>query len=325
MPPPPPPPVPAPRSLSVSSLTLKCSDCDKRSFKDDIVSFNIGGHIYSTTRSTIHDNVDSQSLLALIITNRTTTRLDHDGRYFLDRDGTYFRYILNYFRDKKLVLPENFSELKQLCLEAKYFQIDRLINEIENRLNTTNEQIKQLKIGVNFTLISNLNQGGRILTLIGPLKLIRLFHIESIGRQFLKIITNFTDPTNISCQCTFPLDDKLISCQPFDPLQRIVLAKQARKMGMAVSYSDDYFYIPIERQIMFRDQLAELLLDKYHGKLLHKNVTYEKNANSNLDGSYTLVENWFIPTISINKCEETNGLINQDGNLYSNISMTDGL
>ncbi|CAF0878443.1 unnamed protein product [Rotaria sordida] len=319
----PPPPVPAPRSLSVSSLIFKCTDNEKKNFKDDIVTFNIGGHIYSTTYSTINENVDSQSLLALIISNRTTTSLDKNGHYFIDRDGTYFRYILNYFRDKKLFLPENFTELKQLCSEAKFYQIDRLVNEIENRLNTSNEQNKQLQIGLNFTLISNLNQGGKILTLIGPLKLIYLFHIEPIGRQFLKTISNFNDPTNISCQCTFPVDDKLISCQPFDQLQRIVLAKQARKMGMAVSYCDDYFYIPIERQIMLRDELAQLLLNKYNGKLLHTNITYEKKSNTDHDGSYTLVENWFIPNISIIKCLETNGIMNQDGNIYSNTSMTD--
>ena len=166
------PPVPAPRSLSVSSLTF---DNDKKTFKDDIITFNIGGQIYSTTRLTINENVDSQSYLALIIRNQTTTKIDQNGHYFLDRDGIYFRYILNYFRDKKLILPENFTELKQFCSEAKFYQIDRLINEIENRLNTTNELNKQLQIGLNFTLISNLNQGSRILTLIGPLKLIRLF------------------------------------------------------------------------------------------------------------------------------------------------------
>ncbi|UJR15467.1 hypothetical protein I4U23_002410 [Adineta vaga] len=319
------PPVPAPRSVSVSSLNFKCPDNEKQDFMDDIVTFNIGGHIYSTTRSTINGNVDEQSFLALIIRNQTTTRLDHHGHYFIDRDGTYFRHILNYFRDQKLCLPENFQELKQLCSEAKFYQIDRLINEIENRLNSVNEHTKKLEIGLNFTLISNLNQGGRILTLIGPLKLIRLFQIETIGKQFLKIITNFTDPANISCQCTFPLDDKLISCQPFDQLQRLVLAKQARKMGLAVSYSDDYFYIPIERSIMLRDEFAHLLLNNYSAKLLHTNITYEKTSHVNHDdGSYTLVENWFLPNVSLAKCEETNGLVPREDNIYLNRSMTDG-
>ena len=302
-------------------------DSDKKQINDDIVSFNIGGHIYSTARSTIAGNVDSQSCLALIVADRTSTaRLDQHGRYFIDRDGTYFRYILNYFRDRKLHLPENFAELKQLCAEAKFYQIDRLVNEIENRLNTSDERLKQLQIGLNFTLISNLNQGGRILTLIGPLRLTRLFHLESIGRQFLKIISNYTDTTNISCQCTFPIDDKLISCQAFDQLQRIVLAKQARKMGMAVSYSDDYFYIPIERTMISRDELAQLLLNTYDGKLLHTNITYEKTSSSNHDGSYTLVENWFIPNLSLVKCEATNGLVHPDGgHHYSSASIKDGL
>lgn len=306
------PPVPAPRSLSVSSLASIS--------KDEIITLNIGGQIYSTTRSTIINNVDSQAYLALIIRNETNVPLDKHGHYFLDRDGTYFRYILNYFREKKLILPENFTELKQLCCEAKFYQIDRLVDEIENRLNTHNEHKKQLEIGVNFTLISNLNQGGRILTLIGPLKLIRFFPLDSLGKQFLKIISNFADPSTIACQCTFPLDDKLISCQPFDALQRVVLAKQARKMGMAVSYCDDYFYIPIERHIINRDEFAQLILNQYHGKLLHSNVTYEKTSNQS---SYSLVENWFIPNISLNQCEQTNGLIRRDGSIYSDLNMTD--
>jgi hypothetical protein len=75
----PPPPVPAPRSLSVSSLTVKCTDNEKKNFKDDIITFNIGGHIYSTTRSTINDNVDCQSYLALIIRNQTTTTTQFDS------------------------------------------------------------------------------------------------------------------------------------------------------------------------------------------------------------------------------------------------------
>lgn len=300
-------------------------DTAEKTFKDDIVTFNIGGQIYSTTRTTINNNVDSQSLLALMINHRSNARLDTNGRYFIDRDGTYFRYILNYFRDQKLVLPENFTELKQLCSEAKFYQIDRLINEVENRLNTSNEHRKQLQLGINFTLISNLNQGGRIVTMIGPLQLIRLFHLEPISRSFLKIIAKFTDPSNISCQCTFPVDDKLISCQPFDQLQRIVLAKQARKMGLAVSYCDDYFYLPIERHILTRDEFGQLLSNKYDGQLLHTNITFEKNSTSNHDGSYTLVENWFVPHTSIAKCEETNGLIGSDGHIHSNPSIKDEL
>ena len=74
------------------------------------------------------------------------------------------------------------------------------------------------------------------------------------------------------------------------------------------------FYLPIERHIMLRDEFAQLLLNKYHGKLLHTNITYEKSSN---DGSYTLVENWFVPNISVIQCEQSNGLIHHEESIYS--------
>jgi hypothetical protein len=264
---------------------------------DDIITFNIGGQIYSTKRSTINENVDSQSYLSLIIKNQTKIQLDENSRYFIDRDGKYFSYILNYFRERKLLLPENFQEFKQLILEAKFYQIDRLINEIENRLNRSNENNH---IGFQLTLISKLNENRRLVKLIGPLKLISLFKIQLIGEKFLNIISSYVDPEKILCQLTFPFNEKLILCQPLDQLQKFVLAKQAKKMGLMVSYCEDYFYIPIERNTMARDEFSYLLLNKYNGKLLNTSISY--------DDSYNLIENWLLST--------------QSDEIYSNASLT---
>ncbi len=276
--------MPASQNLSVSLWTDHLND------NDDIITFNIGGEIYSTKRSTINENVDSQSFLSLIIKNQTKIRVNQSGQYFIDRDGKYFCYILNYFREKKLRLPENFCELKQLLFEAKFYQIDRLINEIENRLNRTDENNQRCHIGLQFTLISNFNLNKRILKLIGPLKLISFFHVQLIGEKFLKIISAFHDPQNILCQFIFPFNEKLISCQPFDQLQRFVLAKQAKKMGLIVSYCEDYFYIPTQRDIMSRDEFSQLLLNKYNGKILNANITSDDSCN--------LVEHWLLSTQS---------------------------
>jgi hypothetical protein len=262
-------------------------EASEKLFPDDIVNFNIGGQIYSTKRSTINDNVDSQAFLALIIKNQTKIQLDENGRYFIDRDGKYFSLILNYLREKKLFLSENFQEFKQLISEAKFYQIDRLINEIENRLNRTNENNQ---IGFQLTLISKLNQSQRILKLIGPLKFIFLFNIQSIGEKFLNIISSYVDPKNILCQFTFPFNEKLILCQPLDQLQKFVLAKQAKKMGLIVSYCEDYFYLPIQRDIMARDEFSYLLLNKYNGKLLNTNITHDDSCN--------LIENWLLSSQS---------------------------
>lgn len=43
--------------------------------------------------------------------------------YFIDRDGNMFRHILNFMRNSKLLIPENFREIELLLEEAKYFEI----------------------------------------------------------------------------------------------------------------------------------------------------------------------------------------------------------
>ena len=38
---------------------------------------------------------------------RFDTKPDKDGTYFIDRDRTHFRYILNYLRTRELVVPDD--------------------------------------------------------------------------------------------------------------------------------------------------------------------------------------------------------------------------
>ena len=192
----------------------------KLSHLDRIVTLNIGGQIYSTKQSTISNNVDSQSFLARLIDNPTP----NNEPYFIDRDGKYFSYFLNYFREKKLTFPANNDELKQLLIEAKFYQLDRLINEIENRFNRNNEQSQRDSIACPVLIISKLHSDRRVLRFLGSLQFIFLFRITSIGEKFLKIISSsFRDLQKIQCQFTFPFQEQLISCQPIDQLEKFVL------------------------------------------------------------------------------------------------------
>lgn len=45
--------------------------------------------------------------------------------YFIDRDGDMFRHILNFLRNKKLLLPADFPHVELLLHEAVYFELDR--------------------------------------------------------------------------------------------------------------------------------------------------------------------------------------------------------
>ena len=46
-------------------------------------------------------------MLHAMFSGRFDTKPNEDGSYFIDRDGTHFRYILNYLRTGQLLLPED--------------------------------------------------------------------------------------------------------------------------------------------------------------------------------------------------------------------------
>ena len=66
-----------------------------------------------------------------------------DGSVFIDRDGTYFRIILNYLRGNILSiadLPNDAPTLSDLFKEVNYYQLTALQDIIKPRKNTVDEQ-----------------------------------------------------------------------------------------------------------------------------------------------------------------------------------------
>merc|ERR1712079_190672 len=95
-----------------------------------IIDLNVGGVLYTTSAETLTKNTGS--LLCTLFSGGTDTLLhDSKGRVFIDRDGVLFRYILDYLRNGRLVLPDNFQESERLKLEAEYFQIEELQHQLE--------------------------------------------------------------------------------------------------------------------------------------------------------------------------------------------------
>ena len=115
-------------------------DSERRRFDDEIrrvqelnrisdtrVRLNIGGHTFMTSTLTLTRDVDS--MLAAMFSGRHALTQEADGSYFIDRDGTHFRYILNYLRDggfRNDALPTDKGILSEVLAEAEFYQLSGL-------------------------------------------------------------------------------------------------------------------------------------------------------------------------------------------------------
>ena len=89
--------------------------------------------------STLTLTKDPDSMLSAMFSGRHALRQDDDGAYFIDRDGTHFRYILNYLRDggyRPGTLPADPCFLGELCTEAEYYQLAALSRLLTDQMRT---------------------------------------------------------------------------------------------------------------------------------------------------------------------------------------------
>lgn len=99
------------------------------------IRLDVGGSVFTTSRLTL--TRDADSMLAAMFSGRHHVTQEADGTVFIDRDGTHFRYILNYLRDGGVNqdgLPRDRQVLKELRNEAVYFQLNGLVQTIEKYL-----------------------------------------------------------------------------------------------------------------------------------------------------------------------------------------------
>ncbi|KAG2233889.1 hypothetical protein INT48_005230 [Thamnidium elegans] len=87
--------------------------------------------MFETSQSTL--GRDTNSLLATMFSGRHPISAESDGSYFIDRDPSHFRLVLNYLRDLRIP-PTVLQDVKirqELLQEAKYYRIDGLINILQ--------------------------------------------------------------------------------------------------------------------------------------------------------------------------------------------------
>ncbi|XP_074504453.1 BTB/POZ domain-containing protein KCTD12b isoform X2 [Sebastes fasciatus] len=104
----------------------------------EIIELNVGGQVYITRYSTLTSV--PESLLWEMFSRKSTKGLARDtkGRFFVDRDGFLFRYILDYMRDQQLVLPDHFPERGRLQREAEFFNLPELVKLLAPKMSKQN-------------------------------------------------------------------------------------------------------------------------------------------------------------------------------------------
>ena len=118
-----------------SRVRLELESIDAMSKKLDQVHFsstvklNVGGQHFTTSVQTLKK--DPNSMLAAMFSGKFEMKPSEDGSFFIDRDGTYFRFILNYLRNGELILPEGATFLKELEAEAKFYQLQGILDELQ--------------------------------------------------------------------------------------------------------------------------------------------------------------------------------------------------
>ncbi|XP_034147350.1 BTB/POZ domain-containing protein KCTD1 isoform X1 [Esox lucius] len=94
------------------------------------VHIDVGGHMYTSSLATLTKYPESR--IGRLFDGTEPIVLDSlKQHYFIDRDGHMFRYILNFLRTSKLLIPDDFKDYSLLYEEARYFQLQPMLSELE--------------------------------------------------------------------------------------------------------------------------------------------------------------------------------------------------
>ncbi|CAH8576546.1 unnamed protein product [Heterobilharzia americana] len=94
------------------------------------VHIDVGGTLYTSSLQALTKY--PKSMLGKMFNGTIPIVLDTmKQHYFIDRDGTLFRHVLNFLRTNKVNLDPNFTELDQLIEEANFYGLDEMINQLK--------------------------------------------------------------------------------------------------------------------------------------------------------------------------------------------------
>lgn len=92
---------------------------------NEIIKLNVGGHKFTTTRTTLCSIPDS-FFVSMFRHPGPPALQDEDGYFFIDRDGTQFQHVLNYLRSGTVIATLDSAARAQLADDAEYYWLDGL-------------------------------------------------------------------------------------------------------------------------------------------------------------------------------------------------------
>ncbi|XP_063058103.1 uncharacterized protein LOC134451528, partial [Engraulis encrasicolus] len=94
------------------------------------VHIDVGGNMYTSSLATLTKYPESR--IGRLFDGSEPIVLDSlKQHYFIDRDGLMFRYILNFLRTSRLLLPDDFKDFSLLYEEVKFFQLRPMQEALE--------------------------------------------------------------------------------------------------------------------------------------------------------------------------------------------------
>nr|XP_010343909.2 BTB/POZ domain-containing protein KCTD14 [Saimiri boliviensis boliviensis] len=102
-----------------------------------VVELNVGGEFYTTTLGTLRKFPGSK--LAEMFSSSAKACTDAEGRFFIDRPGTYFRPILDYLRIGQVPT----QHIPEVYREAQFYEIRPLVKLLEDMPEIFGEQVSR--------------------------------------------------------------------------------------------------------------------------------------------------------------------------------------
>jgi hypothetical protein len=97
----------------------------------DRVSLDVGGHLFTTSISTLRG---ASAYFSRLFSQDWESTFTNDATLFLDRDADAFKVLLSCMRNNTVLLPENDLDLcSRVLLEAQYFGADWLIRTVKQK------------------------------------------------------------------------------------------------------------------------------------------------------------------------------------------------